>query len=242
MRGKSSRFLRVLASAASVAVLSAGCVGGIGPSTGGDDQQQPTDPNTGLPTGGGGDTSGGDGNTFDHPDKVDPWDVLDRMTQEGPPSYSAHVHSCMKTKFATLGRILTSRGVNLGNTAATSAGSLYKAGDQALGVANYAQRVSEATDLTTAGASKMLDVFASAAPEIIAAMPNRAECKAGGVATSMFDAQGACTPQGIECITGLPASPAEVELCTQIVLHASSPTKGQNMAVAITMAAAHTCE
>jgi hypothetical protein len=232
--------LRVLASVASASlIVAAGCVGDV-MQGGGDDQ--PTDPsNPGLPGNPGG-TSGGSDNTFNHPQDVDPWDVLDRLLQEGPPSYSAHVHSCMKEKYATLGRVLASRGVNLAATATTSAGSLYKAGNQSLGVANYAQRVAEATDLTTAGASKQLDIFASAAPEIIAAMPNRAECMHGGVASQMFDAGGACTAQGVECITGLPASAAELELCSQIVLHASSATKGQNMAVAVTMAAAHVCE
>ena len=70
----------------------------------------------------------------------------------------------------------------------------------------------------------------------------RAECKAGGVATQMFDSAGACTARGIECITGLPASLAEIELCSQIVINASTPAKGQTMAVAVTMAAAQICE
>jgi hypothetical protein len=204
--------------------------------------QDPTqDP--GLPGGGntGGD-SGDSGNSFEHADPIDPWAVLDRITVEGPPSYSAHVHSCMKMKYATLGRVLASRGVNLANTTTTSAGALYTGGNQAIGVASYPQRQAEATDLTTAGASKMLDIYASAAPEIIAAMPNRAECTVNGVAAQMFDATGACTSQGIECLTGLPATTANLELCTQIALRASTTTKGRNMAVAVTMAAAQICE
>lgn len=199
----------------------------------------PTTDDEGLPGETG--TSGGDGNTFEHPDQRDPWDILERLLADGPPSYTAHVHACMKVKYASLGNLLSSRGVNLAATAASSAGALYKAGDQALGVAAYGQRQPEATDLSTAGASKMLDVFASAAPEIIAAMPGRAECAVGGVATKMFDDSGACTARGIECITGLPASPAAIELCSQIVLTASSG-KGQTMAVAVTMAAAQICE
>lgn len=197
-------------------------------------------PDDGLPGETG--TSGDSNNTFEHPDPPDPWEILDHLLQDGPPSYSAHVHACMKIKYATLGNVLASRGVNLAATAATSAAALYKAGDQALGVASYAQRQPEATDLSTAGASKLLDVIIAAAPEVITAMPNRAECKAGGVATQMFDSAGACTARGIECITGLPASPAEIELCSQIVINASTPAKGQTMAVAVTMAAAQICE
>jgi hypothetical protein len=233
MRLPTFDLVRVLASFASVS-LAVGCSSISVPEPPG-----PSDP--GLPGEAEG-TSGGSGNTFEHPDQPDPWEILDRIVQDGPPGYSAHVHSCMKMKFATFGSVLTSRGVNLAATAATSAGALYKAGDQALGVASYGQRQPEATDLSTAGASKMLDVLASAAPEIIAAMPNRTECSVGGVATQMFDPAGACTAHGIECITGLPASPAEIELCSQIVINASTPTKGQNMAVAVTMAAAQICE
>lgn len=204
-----------------------------------EEQSDPED--TGLP-GEENNPAGGEDTTFDHTDPIDPWAVLDRIMVDGPPSYSAHVHSCMKMKYATLGRVLTSRGVNLTNTVATSAGALYTNGLQAMGVATYAQRQAEATELTTAGASKILDIFASAAPEIIAAMPNRAECAVNGTPATMFDAAGACTAQGIECITGLPATPPQVELCSQIVLRASTPTKGRNMAVAIMMAGAHICE
>jgi hypothetical protein len=186
--------------------------------------------------------AGGEDNTFDHTDPVDPWSVLERIMAEGPPAYSAHVHSCLKMQYATLGRVLASRGVNLTNTTATSAGALYTNGGQAIGIASYLQRQSEPTELTTAGASKILDIYASAAPEIIAAMPTRAECTVGGVATQMFDASGACTVRGIECLTGLPAQPAQIELCSQVALLASSPTKGRNMAVAVTMAAAQICE
>src|SRR6185503_15778442 len=135
----------------------------------------------------------GEQNTFDHQDPIDPWAVLDRILVDGPPSYSAHVHSCMKMKYATLGKVLESRGVNLANTATTSAGFLYVNGVQALGTATYSQRQPEATDLTTAGASKFLDIYASAAPEIIAAMPNRTECSYNGTPAQMFDASGACT-------------------------------------------------
>ena len=194
-----------------------------------------------LPGDNGG-TAGDGSNTYNHPDPPDPWDILDRLIEEGPPSYTAHVHSCMKLKYSTLGTVLTSRGVNLAATGSGSAGALYTQGDQALGVANYAQRVPEGTDLTTSGASKMLDIFASAAPEIIAAIPTRTECQSNGTAAAMFDASNNCTAQGIECITGLPSSPAQVELCSQIVLHASTVDIGKNMAVAVTMAAAQTCE
>ena len=234
MRTARSRFRRTLVSIAGCGLLVVACVTGS-------DQGLPPADDPGLP-GDENNPAGGEDNTFDHTDPVDPWDVLDRILIEGPPSYSAHVHSCMKMKYATLGRVLGSRGVNLANTTATSAGALYTAGAQAIGIATYPQRQSEPTELTTAGASKILDIYASAAPEIIAAMPTRPDCTVNGAPTQMFDASGACTARGIACITGLPASPAQIELCSQVALRASTTTKGRNMAVAVTMAAAQICE
>lgn len=232
--------MRALTTVLGLSLLAVACVTGSDTPIPLPPMGDPEDP--GLPGGDDNPAGGGEDSTFDHTDPVDPWAVLDRITVEGPPSYSAHVHSCMKMKYATLGRVLSSRGVNLASTTATSAGALYTNGVQAIGVATYAQRQAEATELTTAGASKMLDIYASAAPEIIAAMPNRTECSVGGIAAQMFDATGACTAQGIECITGLPSTPAQLELCSQIAARASSVTKGRNMAVAVTMAAAQICE
>src|SRR3954470_20573077 len=66
-----------------------------------------------------GSTSGGEGNTFDHDGTttISPWELLDRLTKEGPPSFTSHMHSCPKVKYGTLGNILTGVGINAANTA-----------------------------------------------------------------------------------------------------------------------------
>src|SRR6185312_11267567 len=70
-----------------------------------------------------GSTSGDESTTFDHDNSgISPWELLDRITQEGPPRYTAHVHSCSKVRYKTLGNVLTSLGVNTGNATALSAG------------------------------------------------------------------------------------------------------------------------
>jgi hypothetical protein len=189
-----------------------------------------------------GNASGGEDNTFDHPEtQIDVWELLERLSEEGPPRYTSRVHSCAKIRYATVGRILESRGVNLGGTGVT-AGGLYTGGDQALGAPNYAARSRESIDLTTAGASRLFDIFVAAAPEIIAQMPLRTECMIGGIGTEMFDPSGACNADGISCLTGVPATPSHIELCNLTVQRASDPELGKNMAVAVLAAAAHTCE
>jgi hypothetical protein len=190
-----------------------------------------------------GNASGGEDNTFDHDDtQVDVWELLERLQAEGPPKYTSRVHSCPKIRYATIGRLLASRGVDLGNLADLTAGNLYDTGDQALGAPNYAARVRENAEVTTAGASRLFDIFVAAAPEIIANMPNRPECQIGGVGATMFDASGACSADGISCLLGVPATASHIEVCNLTVQQASSPDIGQRMAVAVLAAAAHTCE
>jgi hypothetical protein len=190
-----------------------------------------------------GNASGGEDNTFDHADtQVDVWELLERLQAEGPPKYTSRVHSCTKVRYATIGRLLASRGVDLGNLANLTAGNLYDTGDQALGAPNYAARVRENAEVTTAGSSRLFDIFVAAAPEIIANMPNRPECQIGGVGATMFDASNACTADGISCLLGVPATASHIEICNLTVQRASDIELGKRMAVAVLAAAAHTCE
>jgi hypothetical protein len=190
-----------------------------------------------------GGASGGEDNTFDHPaTQPDVWDLLSRMQEEGPPRFTSRVHSCPKMRYRTLGNLLRSRGVDLAATEPTTAGSMYGTSDSALGAPNYGARARENLDLTTASASKLFDIFAQAAPEIIANMPSRPECQLGGVGVNMFNELNQCTVDGITCLIGVPARPDHIEMCNQTVARASSPDKGKLMAVALLAAAAHTCE
>jgi hypothetical protein len=191
-----------------------------------------------------GDTSGGDSNnTFDHDNSgLSPFELLDRLQKVGPPKYTSRVHSCPKVKYRTLGNILASRGVDINAAGAVSAGGLYKAGNNALGVADYANRIRENITLSTSAASREFDIFAAAAPEIIAAMPNIADCKVGNVPAELFNPSNQCLPSGITCLTGVPPTPDVIQLCNFTVTSASSVAVGKNMAVAVLMAAAHTCE
>lgn len=190
-----------------------------------------------------GNASGGEENTFDHEDtQVDVWALLERLQAEGPPKYTARVHSCSKIRYDNIGRILASRGVDLGNGDALSAAGLYRTGEQALGASNYLARVRENIELTTAGASRLFDIFVAAAPEIIANMPNRPECQVGGVGATLFNASSQCVAEGITCLIGYPATASHIELCNLTVQRASDPEIGKRMAVAVLAAAAHTCE
>ena len=190
-----------------------------------------------------GTTSGGDTTTFDHDNNtISVWDLIDRLTKEGPPSFSSQMHGCTKVRYATLGNVLKSVGVNLANTTNLSAGQLYTSGGPSMGVANFTARVRENIGVTTSGASRAFDIFAAGAPEIIAAVPTLARCAVGGVPPVLFDATNQCHIEGLSCIMGMQATPAHVELCNLTVTRASTPDVGKRLAVAAIMAAAFTCE
>jgi hypothetical protein len=190
-----------------------------------------------------GNSTGGDDNTFNHPDsEQDPWALLQALQEQGPPEYSSRVHGCVKMKYATIGNLLASRGVNVTNTTNNSAGDIYMSSDQALGVANYAARQRENLELTTSAASKLFDIFASAAPEIIANMSTTSACTVGSVGANVFNSQNQCDADGISCLIGVPATASHIELCNLTVANASDVDTGKRMAVAALLAAAHTCE
>jgi hypothetical protein len=195
-------------------------------------------------TGAGNGTASGTEGTFDHPAALgdvttDVREALARIEEEGPPGYTARVHACRKLPYATLGRVLASRGVNLDGE---GAGALYRESDQALGAPNYGARVAESTEVTVATASRMFDLFVQAAPEIIAAMPTLDACRIGDRGAVMFDAEGHCTADGISCLLGIPATETHVALCDTFVARASTPERGRQIAVASMLAANFTCE
>jgi hypothetical protein len=157
------------------------------------------------------------------------------------------MHSCQKIPYDTVGNFLASRGVDLKATAQGNnpkpAGQLYREGAIILGAPNYATRTREPTEQTTSGATKLMDLFLIAAPEIIAKMPTLAACQINGVSTHMFDPMsGACTAQGILCLTGAPAAQAQIDLCNSLVLTDIPSAQGRQIAVAAILSAAHTCE
>src|SRR5688500_5554600 len=97
----------------------AGCV---------DNQLEGDDPGVGDP-GTGGTTSGDPENTFDHDNSgISPWELVDRLTKEGPPRYTSHVHSCSKVRYANMENVLRSIGIDVANNGDLTAGQLYRDG------------------------------------------------------------------------------------------------------------------
>lgn len=182
-------------------------------------------------------------NTFNHENvQVSDLQIASRDLDEGDPSIAVHLHSCQKLKYATLGKLLASRGVNMSNPDAGSAAGLYKNGSQAIGAPDYAARTSEAVVPTTAGGTKLDDIFIAAAPEIIANIGTAPDAQLGGKPVAIFDSTGACTTDGLTALAGYPATAQQVTICNQIVSSSSTPQVGQRVAVAAFLSSANFCE
>jgi hypothetical protein len=183
-------------------------------------------------------TTGGVDNTFDHMnDGISVWDLIDRLSVTGPPSFTAHMHGCVKPRYATLGNMLTTLGVNTANATVLSAGDLYRNGASAMGAASLTNRIRENIDVTTSGAAKMFDIFVAGADEITAATATRASC-----GQTLFNADNSCNVQAISCLIGTNATQTHADLCKLSVTGASDLATGKRLAVAVLLAAAHTCE
>lgn len=190
-----------------------------------------------------GGTTGGEGTTFNHDNSaINVYDFVDRLSKEGPLSFTSRIHSCFKIRYSTLGTVLTSLGVDLTRTTYPSAAALYRESAAALGAPDYANAVRENRAITTAAAARMFDIFAAAADEIVSGLPAVQRCKVGGMGVQLFDGADQCTADGISCLIGLPAEQAHVVQCSATVRGASTPAIGRRLAVAVLLAAAYTCE
>lgn len=195
------------------------------------------------------DTSGSEDNTFDHEnDGKSPFEILAEQQAQGPARFTSRIHFCAKMRYTTVGNLLRSRGVALPG-AANSAGSLFTSGAGPMGAPSYNARVRENLAATTSGASRLMDIFASASTEIIAGFANIEACKVGGVAPPLFDAGGTrCNAQAFTCLAGAPVAPAELDICDKTIAGAKNAAGandqalGQRLAVAVMLAATHICE
>ena len=167
-----------------------------------------------------------------------------------PLDIASRMHGCQKVGYASLGTFLKGRGVNLALTATPpSAGMLYAAATDAFGVPAPDSRLREPSFLTTAGATKLFDIFMQAALEIIpniSDMTKAPACTVNGANSAMFDG-GGCVEDSVTCLIGRPATPDDLILCN-LILGKADPTnpadvaKKQQIAVASMLSAAHTCE
>lgn len=209
----------------------------------------------------------------------DPSLLADRAYNEGPIGIASQRHSCAKLKFNTIGRFLAGRGVAItaganpatlpvtattvcpaqsgANTQSTS--FVYCTSQLTLGIPQYTARLSESTSVTAGTATKIVDLYATAATEIEQRLVANAFPAAAtacvdktGTQAVMFNANNTCNEAGVTCLQGYPATAEQVSLCSRIVTQAqasgtaASPipavTAGRRLAIATILAGTNLCE
>lgn len=126
---------------------------------------------------------------------------------------------------------------------------MYRESARALGAARYAQGARETLEPTASSTVRLFDLFLAAAPEVLEAMPTMDACRREGRGARLFDAAGRCRADGLSCLTGTPATAAELELCDRLVAAPAGvgagsiePRAARIIVTAALLSAAFTCE
>lgn len=131
-----------------------------------------------------------------------------------------------------------------------TAGYLYFTGKDALGYPKLDSRLGEKEEHSTASAMKLMDIFIQSAPQIIANISDPVKapaCTLNGKNLPMFASDGSCVEESVSCLIGMPATDDHMLLCNLLVDKANKNdltdiTKKRNMAVALLLSAAHSCQ
>jgi hypothetical protein len=201
------------------------------------------------------DTENG-GNTFEHRDPVmageqgtensaaangNATDIAAKKADDaknGGADLVSRLHGCGKVSYRSLGRYLTARGVNIGNTApAGSAGQLYRDGRTSLGAPSYAGRVREAMFPSTAAHAKLFDILVAASAEVQTNLgaPN------GACPGVQVMAAGKMTKDAASCILGMEASDDVVTQANDIIAGNPVQADGVRIAISTLMTSTFTC-
>jgi len=132
----------------------------------------------------------------------------------------------------------------------STAGFLYFTGKDALGVPKLDSRLGEKEEHSTASAMKLMDIFIQSAPQIIANIGDPLKspaCTLNGKNLPMFANDGSCVEESVSCLIGMPATVDHMLLCNLLIdkadkNNATDVNKKRNIAVAVLLAASHTCQ
>ena len=193
-------------------------------------------------------STGGSTKSFDHDDILGNIGDVFSDGRQVLPADGQRMHVCGKITYASLGRVLTSRGIATGNTVADSAGLLYQTGANIMGVANYPARVAEADRNSTGGLTRLFDMFLAVSEELL---PSATVDKLGsGTAcpgVTLFDASNNCSADGFACLLGTPLSAVQLSECSNAVKRIASLTsndmlRAKRMAVATIASSNFLCD
>lgn len=140
------------------------------------------------------------------------------------PAVGEKLHSCGKVRYGTITNILSSRGINVTNTAANSAGALLTRSKGVWGVANFPGRASETIRDTTSSLVSLHDILLAAAEEWVTAA-NMDGAYPGTVTVctgaKLFN-NNTCDKDGFACLMGATPSQNQLAACTSMINDATA--------------------
>jgi hypothetical protein len=206
----------------------------------------------GAPGGDPNGTAGGEDTTYNHSN--DPGGAANganfdppepgQLKLVGSPEITSRLHSCGKLSYASLGDLLTSRGLTGGGTrpqttpASPSGQTIYKqqATAAAFGGANYNGRVPEAPFASTSAMAKMFDIFTMSSYDVVADDWTAPACPD----VKVIGTDGKFTKDGLTCLMGKTATDEHLAIANDAIV--KNPTDGAKIAIAALLSAAHTCQ
>jgi hypothetical protein len=165
-------------------------------------------------------------------------DLFDKKTNDaanGGADFVARMHGCGKLPYETLGRYLSSHGVNLASTTPDGAGQLYREGAGALGAPVYRGRVREAMFPSTSAHTKLYDILVAASAEMVTNLG-----VAGGACPGITIARGGkLTNDAVTCIIGVEASEGVMTQADELV--AGNSVDGLRIAISALLTSTLRC-
>jgi hypothetical protein len=140
------------------------------------------------------------------------------------PAVGEKLHSCGKVRYGTLMTILSTRGVNVTNTAANSAGALLPRAQGVWGVANFPGRAPETIRDTTSSLVSLHDILIAAAEELVTATNTDGAYPAAVTACTgakLFN-NNTCDKDGFACLMGATPSQNQLAACTSMINDATA--------------------
>jgi hypothetical protein len=137
-----------------------------------------------------------------------------------PPALGQTLHSCGKVRFNVLTNILKTRGINVTNNAANSAGALLAKSQPVWGVANFPARTAETIRDTTSSLVGLHDILIAAAEEwVTTANPDGAFTAAMSPAcgTAKLFNNNTCDKDGFACLMGAPPVQRQLDVCNSMI-------------------------
>ena len=140
-----------------------------------------------------------------------------------PPAVGEKLHSCGKVRFNVLTNILKTRGVNVTNVTANSAGALLAKTQPIWGVPNFPARVAETIRDTTSSLVSLHDVLLAAAEEWVTAVNTDGAYPAGTACTGakLFNNSN-CDKDGFACLMGATPSQRQLDVCNSMITDTSA--------------------